>query len=95
MLIPKHKRVRDEAYLNTLRGTPCLVCKRGSQAHHLQHVGERGVGMKSGDDWAVPLCHACHEQLHKFGDERTWWDLEGIDPIKWAKDNYTNYRDET
>ena len=91
MLIPKHKRVRSEKYLNTLRGSPCLVCRRGAEAHHLQHVGERGVGMKSGDNFAVPLCHECHMQLHRFGDERTWWDLSGVDPIEWATRNWERY----
>lgn len=94
MLIPKQIRVRDEKYLKTLRGTPCLVCSRGSEAHHLQHVGERGVGMKSGDNWAVPLCHDCHMSLHKFGDERSWWDISGVDPINWAKQNWSKYSGE-
>jgi hypothetical protein len=78
MLIPKHKNIRDEKYLNTLRGSPCLVCRRGAEAHHLQHVGERGVGIMT---------------LHRFGDERTWWDLEGIDPLEWAKKNWERYNE--
>jgi hypothetical protein len=94
MLIPKNKNIRNEKYLNTLRGTPCLVCRRGAEAHHLQHVGERGVGMRSGDNWAVPLCHDCHMKLHRFGDERTWWDLEGVDPKEWASKNWEKYNGE-
>jgi len=93
MLIPKHKNIRDEKYLNTLRGSPCLVCRRGAEAHHLQHVGERGIGMKSGDNFAVPLCRTCHTELHRFGSERTWWDLTGVDSIGWAKRNWSRYND--
>ena len=88
---PKQDRIRRERYLKTLRGSPCLVCSRGAEAHHLQHVGERGVGMRSGDNWAVPLCHDCHMDLHRFGDERTWWDLMGIDAKAWAERNWERY----
>lgn len=48
--------------------------------------------MKSGDEYTVPLCHACHMALHAFGDERLWWDLLGIDPLDWAKSNYEAWR---
>jgi hypothetical protein len=27
-------------------------------------------------------------KLHAFGDERLWWDLEGIDAIEWATTFY-------
>ena len=47
--------------------------------------------MKSGDNWAVPLCHEHHMQMHKFGDERTWWDINGIDPMEWARKNWSKY----
>ena len=91
MLIPKQNKVRDENYLKTLRGSPCLVCRRGAEAHHLQRGEQRGVGYRTGDNWAVPLCHDCHMKLHQFGDEQTWWDLEGVDPIEWAKRNWEKY----
>jgi hypothetical protein len=81
---PKQDRIRRERYLKTLRG---------AEAHHLQHVGERGVGMRSGDNWAVPLCHDCHMDLHRFGDERTWWDLMGIDAKAWAERNWERYNE--
>ena len=95
MKVPKHKKIRDEKYLKTLRGSPCLVCGRGAEAHHLQHVGERGVGLRSGDNWAVPLCHNCHMSLHKFGNERKWWNIEGIDVIEWAEKNWEKYNEYT
>jgi hypothetical protein len=43
------------------------------------------MGMKSGDNWAVPLCADHHGELHSYGDEKTWWDLQGVDPIKWCE----------
>jgi hypothetical protein len=30
-------------------------------------------------------------KLHHFGDERTWWDLEGIDPKEWARKNWEKF----
>jgi len=33
-------------------------------------------------------------ELHRFGDERTWWDLEGVDPKGWASKNWEKYEDE-
>jgi hypothetical protein len=45
------------------------------------------MGKKSGDDWAVPLCADHHTELHAFGDEKTWWDLRGVDPVEWCKLN--------
>jgi len=42
------------------------------------------MGMKVGDNWCVPLCHAHHMELHNFGDERLWWAMQGVDPIEHA-----------
>jgi len=39
----------------------------------------------------VPLCRDCHSELHRYGDEKTWWDLIGIDPVNWAKVNWDRY----
>jgi|TARA_R110001606_G_scaffold398634_2_gene578148 hypothetical protein len=30
-------------------------------------------------------------KLHHFGDERTWWDLQGVDPKEWAKLNWEKF----
>lgn len=49
------------------------------------------MSMKVGDNWCVPLCHSCHMKLHAFGDERTWWDLQGVDPVSWARTNWEKY----
>lgn len=41
------------------------------------------MGRKSGDDFAVPLCAACHHSLHAAGNEPTWWAMQGVDPFTW------------
>lgn len=87
----RSKRVRSKAYIKTLQGKPCLVCKQEAEAHHVRFAEPSAMGMKVGDNWCVPLCHTCHMQLHAFGDERTWWDLQGIEPLKWAKKSWESY----
>ena len=91
MLIPKETYVRDEAYLRTVRGQPCLVCGMPGSAHHVMYGQRRGVSLKTGDNWVVPLYHRCHMQLHHYGDERTWWDLQGIEPLDWARKNWEKF----
>ena len=87
----RSSRVRSKTYLKTLRGMPCLVCGFVSEAHHIMFAEPNAMGMKVGDNWCVPLCHHCHMKLHAFGDERTWWDLKGVDPMKWAEKNWSDY----
>jgi hypothetical protein len=53
----------------------------------------RGVSRKTGDNWAVPVCHTCHMKLHAYGDEQSWWDLEGIDAKEWASKNWDKYNE--
>jgi hypothetical protein len=52
------------------------------------------MGMKVGDNWCVPLCHAHHMELHGFGDERLWWALLGIEPIPIAEKLYEEFKND-
>lgn len=54
-------------------------------------VEAMGAKLKVGDNWAVPLCFKCHDALHLFGDEQTFWDLNGVDPVEWAKKEWNEY----
>lgn len=82
------KRVRDKDYMSYVRGHGCLICGGQSSAHHMRLVEDRAMAMKVGDNWCVPLCHACHMQLHDFGNEELWWGLKGVDPIRWAEKHW-------
>jgi len=57
------RRICQE-HLAHIRTLPCCVCGRRSpsEAHHLKQTGERerGMGRRSSDRWAVPLCPDCH-----------------------------------
>ena len=86
------ERVRSLAYLAHVRSKPCLICGGGSDAHHLTHAQPRAMSRKTGDQYAVPLCRKHHMELHESPmPERTFWALQGIDPIQWAEKEYANW----
>jgi hypothetical protein len=82
--LPIHKpfRERDRQHLQFVAGQPCLVCGRTpTDAHHLKFAQLRALGRKVSDKFTVPVCRAHHRALHRRGDERVWWQEEGIDPL--------------
>lgn len=89
----KNKRIVAEKYLRHVRSHGCLVCGQPSQAHHLKFVELAGMARKVGDDKTVPLCAICHHELHRFGDEKIWWALQGIDPLRWAEQSWREYNE--
>lgn len=87
-----HHRLSDDRYLQHIRALPCLVCGGFSVAHHMMHAEPSATGLRSGDQWAVPLCHLHHTELHAHGDEPLWWALQGVAPVAWAIDTYAEWR---
>lgn len=84
----KEKKTRSLRHLGKVRQLPCLVCRANppSHAHHIQFSEHRGFGQKVGDQWTVPLCGACHHNLHTFKEgERLFWAFEGVDALEEAK----------
>lgn len=81
------KRIRDKKHMAAVREGGCCICGNPvADAHHLRYVGHgRGMGIKNGDNWTIPLCREHHDQLHMFGDEKTFLDLHGIDGAELAK----------
>ena len=86
-------KVRDQKYLQLVRQEPCLLCGKVSEAHHIMYAEPRGVGLKVGDNWVVPICHIHHMQIHHYGNERKWWILQGINPIEWAENKWRLYNE--
>ena len=39
------------------------------------------MGRKVSDRFTVPICRLHHRELHRRGDERAWWQMQGIDPL--------------
>jgi hypothetical protein len=80
--INKPVRERDRDHLRFVAAQPCLVCGRTpSDAHHIKFAGQRAMGRKVSDRFAVPICRLHHRELHRRGNERAWWGKQGIDPL--------------
>ena len=68
-------RDRSKYYLNWVRTKECVVCGDApSDPHHLIGHGQGGMGLKSSDYLAFPLCRLCHHNLHQVGQRR--WEEE-------------------
>jgi hypothetical protein len=80
------RRYRNKVHLRHIAQLPCLVCgRRPSDSHHLRFTQPRALGRKVSDEFAVPLCRVHHRAVHRAGDERAWWKVNGIEPIKVAR----------
>jgi hypothetical protein len=85
--IIKPVRERDRDHLRFVATQPCLVCGRTpSDAHHLKFAEQRAMARKVSDRFAVPICRLHHRELHRRGNERAWWQSQGIDPLVIAAD---------
>ena len=81
-IISKPVRERDREHLKFVSSQPCLVCGRTpSDAHHVKFAEQRAMGRKVSDRFTVPICRLHHRELHRFGNERAWWESQGIDPL--------------
>ena len=64
---------RNPKYLAWIRTQPCVVCgaRRGIEA---AHTGPHGLGQKSPDTSAIPLCYAHHrtgkDSYHRIGPRK-------------------------
>jgi len=94
-VIGKPVRERDRDHLRFVAAQPCLVCGRTpSDPHHIKFAGQRAMGRRVSDRFTVPICRLHHRELHRRGNERAWWQKQGIDPLGiaaslWAKTHAT------
>jgi hypothetical protein len=75
------KPVRNPRYLQWIRTLPCSVC-RTTRAVEAAHTGPHGLGQKSSDWSAIPLC----EKHHRTGDNS----YHRLGPRKFAKVHQLN-----
>jgi len=86
LALPASRRIRDREHVKTVAKQPCLVCgRRPADAHHLRFAQSRALGRKVSDEFTVPLCRGHHREVHRCGDEATWWKKAGIDPTVTAR----------
>jgi hypothetical protein len=41
------------------------------------------------DEFIVPLCRGHHREVHRWGDEASWWSKAGIDAVGAARTLWT------
>jgi hypothetical protein len=73
---PRRGPDRNPHYLAWIRTLPCVVCGTSSavEAAHTNALGPRGMGQKTSDFSAIPLCSGHHQldtdSYHRLGEER-------------------------
>jgi hypothetical protein len=77
---PRRGPERDPDYLAWIRTLPCAVCSRVSggatviEAAHTNVLGPRGLGQKTTDFSAIPLCSGHHREnldsYHLLGEKK-------------------------
>ena len=83
---PEPRRIRDRDHIRHVTKQPCLICgRRPSDPHHLRFAQSRALGRKASDEFTVPLCRTHHREIHRCGDESSWWGNTGIDPLAAAR----------
>ena len=79
---PETRRLRDKGHIKWVSNHPCLICGRQPcEAHHLRFAQPRALGRRVSDEFTVPLCRVHHRELHRVGNERSWWGQFNIDPM--------------
>jgi hypothetical protein len=83
---PEPRRIRDRDHIRYVAKRACLICGRQPcDAHHLRFAQHPALGRKVSDEFTVPLCRGHHREVHRCGDEATWWEKVGIDATAAAR----------
>jgi len=85
--LAKPVRKRSKAHLAFVAAQPCLICKTTPcDPHHLKIAQPRSLGRKVSDEFTVPLCRQHHQELHRHGNEASWWAKMQIAPMPIARE---------
>ena len=91
LMLAAPRRIRDRDHVKRVAKRPCLVCgRRPADAHHLRFAQAPALGRKVSDEFTVPLCRGHHREVHRCGDEGSWWRQIGIDPTISARALWLN-----
>jgi hypothetical protein len=75
-------RLRDKEHCRFVATQACVVCGRTpAEAHHVRFAQPRALGRKVSDEYTVPVCRVHQRELHRYGDEASWWAGVNIDPL--------------
>jgi len=90
LAFPEPRRFRDRIHVKFVAKHPCLICGRmPSDAHHLRFAQPCALGRRVSDEFVVPLCRGHHREVHRSGDEASWWIRTGINPVGAARTLWT------
>jgi hypothetical protein len=90
LALPEPRRFRDKTHVKFVAKQPCLICgRKPSDAHHLRFAQHPALGRKVSDEFVVPLCRGHHREVHRSGDEASWWSKGTVDPIGAARTLWT------
>jgi hypothetical protein len=94
-LSAKTIRLRDKEHCKFVTKQPCVVCGRTpAEAHHLRFAQPRALARKASDEYTVPVCRLHHRELHRYGDEASWWAGVSLDPVPIALALWRRSRDD-
>jgi hypothetical protein len=83
--VEKTIRLRDKEHCKFVSRQPCVVCgRKPAEPHHLRFAQPRALGRKVSDEYTVPVCRLHHRELHRYGDEASWWAGVNVDPVPLA-----------
>jgi len=86
LVFPEPRRIRDRDHIRHVIKQPCLLCgRRPSDPHHLRFAQSSALGRKVSDEFTVPVCRAHHREIHRCGDEESWWRNTRIDALAAAR----------
>lgn len=86
-------RLRDKEHCKFVATRPCVVCGRTpAEAHHIRFAQPRALNRKVSDEYTVPVCRVHHRELHRYGDEASWWAGVKIDPLPIARELWRRSR---
>lgn len=71
MTLFKQPQLRDRAYLDHLRTERCIISGLPASPRETvdpAHVGKGGIGLKIGDDCALPILHHYHAKQDEIGE---------------------------
>ena len=75
-------RLRDKEHCKFVAAQPCVVCGRTpAETHHIRFAQPRALNRKVSDEYTIPVCRLHHRELHRYGDEASWWAGVNIDPL--------------
>lgn len=94
----KERPGMSEGHLALVRKLPCTVCLKlpAGTVHHLKsNTGERGMAVRSTDQWGVPMCMLHHEEVERAGtkQEVAYFQKANLDPHELAKALWRNTGD--